>query len=76
MKDFLGNEIKAGDRVVYAIRSGNCAVLRKGTVVELTERVNSWSRVQHTTPVLVVMADGGTNKSRLENIHNVVVISE
>lgn len=70
MRDFLNREITVGDRIVYAIRSGNVACLKSGTVLEITER----EHYRGTIPVLVVMADGGTKPSRLENIHNVVVI--
>lgn len=34
-KDFLGNDIKPNDTIVYAVRSGDRAVMKQGRVIEL-----------------------------------------
>ncbi len=59
MKDLLGKEILVGDHIVYAIRKGNKAAMKNGTVIA-TRRNGSGivvDAVENSKPCVLEHAD-------------------
>lgn len=63
MKDKAGREIEQGDRVAYAVRVGNAAEMKLGTVHSVGAHY------------ILVKGDNQTRMSELYNWRNILVVS-
>ncbi len=64
MRDTIGKEIRVGDHIAYAVRRGNVAVLKTGSVIA-SRRDGSG---------IVVDAIGNSKAALLENGERIVVV--
>jgi hypothetical protein len=61
-KDFLGNDIKVGDTIVYPLRSGSWMRLRKGVVRKRTKTQDYYSAVELSVSVPALMIEVESTK--------------
>lgn len=65
--DCMDQEIKVGDTIVYAVRHGSFAKMKKGTVAALTKSTDNW-------PTLRLHTEGSERLVSFYTLRNCAVI--
>lgn len=58
MKDFLGNELQVGDRVVYVVHAGTHSWLQEGVIKHFTPKFIHLFGGRRKTPPMIVKYTG------------------